>query len=107
MREIALNFVIWVILVSLVRFLVKPLVEKIESYRLSRSEFETIRLIGSGAFGEVSLVRSKSSNEYFALKSLHKYDMLKRSDVNIVSQPLNLLESMFPGGTRSSCQGSD
>lgn len=59
---------------------VKPLVEKIESYRLSRSEFETIRLIGSGAFGEVSLVRSKSSNEYFALKSLHKYDMLKRSD---------------------------
>ncbi|KAM7535308.1 hypothetical protein Aperf_G00000094837 [Anoplocephala perfoliata] len=59
---------------------VKPLVEKIESCRLSRSEFETIRLIGSGAFGEVSLVRSKSTNEYFALKSLHKYDMLKRSD---------------------------
>ncbi|VDL21845.1 unnamed protein product [Hymenolepis diminuta] len=59
---------------------VKPIVEKIESCRLSRTEFETIRLIGSGAFGEVSLVRSKSTNEYFALKSLHKYDMLKRSD---------------------------
>ncbi|VDD74359.1 unnamed protein product [Mesocestoides corti] len=58
----------------------KPLVEKIESFRLSRSEFETIRLIGSGAFGEVSLVRSKSTNEFYALKSLHKYDMLKRSD---------------------------
>ncbi|KAL5108983.1 Serine/threonine-protein kinase MRCK beta [Taenia crassiceps] len=69
-----------VVSVSCVELLVKPLVEKIESYRLSRSEFETIRLIGSGAFGEVSLVKSKSSNEYFALKSLHKYDMLKRSD---------------------------
>ncbi|VDK37458.1 unnamed protein product [Taenia asiatica] len=80
MRGIALNFVTRVIFLPYVEFLVKSLVEKIESYRLSRSEFETIRLIGSGAFGEVSLVRSKSSNEYFALKSLHKYDMLKRSD---------------------------
>lgn len=62
-------------------FVVKSLVERIESCRLSRSEFDTVRLIGSGAFGEVSLVRSKATSEIFALKSLHKYDMLKRSDV--------------------------
>ncbi|KAL5971580.1 Serine/threonine-protein kinase MRCK alpha [Taenia solium] len=46
----------------------KSLVEKIESYRLSRSEFETIRLIGSGAFGEVSL--------YFVMKFYNGGDML-------------------------------
>lgn len=68
--------------IRLLTFKVKNIVEKIESCRLSRSEFETIRLIGSGAFGEVSLVKWKASNEYFALKSLHKYDMLKRSDVS-------------------------
>ncbi|VDL91136.1 unnamed protein product [Schistocephalus solidus] len=56
------------------------LVKRIEKCRLSRSEFETVRLIGSGAFGEVSLVRAKGTSEVYALKSLHKYDMLKRSD---------------------------
>uniref|UniRef100_A0A0X3PUI3 non-specific serine/threonine protein kinase n=1 Tax=Schistocephalus solidus TaxID=70667 RepID=A0A0X3PUI3_SCHSO len=59
---------------------VKDLVKRIEKCRLSRSEFETVRLIGSGAFGEVSLVRAKGTSEVYALKSLHKYDMLKRSD---------------------------
>ncbi|BHF71654.1 hypothetical protein SprV_0401471400 [Sparganum proliferum] len=59
---------------------VKDLIRRIEECRLSRSEFETVRLIGSGAFGEVSLVRAKGTNEVYALKSLHKYDMLKRSD---------------------------
>lgn len=55
--------------------------ERIERCWISRDEFETIRLIGSGAFGEVSVVRWKNNNKIYALKSLHKYDMLKRSDV--------------------------
>ncbi|VDP20724.1 unnamed protein product [Echinostoma caproni] len=59
---------------------VKPYVERIERCWISRDEFETIRLIGSGAFGEVSVVRWKNNGQIYALKSLHKYDMLKRSD---------------------------
>ncbi|KAA0188071.1 ROCK1 [Fasciolopsis buskii] len=59
---------------------VRPYVERIERCWISRDEFETIRLIGSGAFGEVSVVRWKNNNKIYALKSLHKYDMLKRSD---------------------------
>ncbi|CAL8078310.1 unnamed protein product [Calicophoron daubneyi] len=59
---------------------VKKYVERIESCWISRDEFETIRLIGSGAFGEVSVVRWKDNGKIYALKSLHKYDMLKRSD---------------------------
>lgn len=59
---------------------VKRYVDKIESCWIKRDEFETIRLIGSGAFGEVSVVRWKANGGIYALKSLHKYDMLKRSD---------------------------
>ncbi|CAH8833928.1 unnamed protein product [Trichobilharzia szidati] len=59
---------------------VKKYVEKIEKCWISKSEFETIRLIGSGAFGDVSVVRWKNDGKTYALKSLHKYDMLKRSD---------------------------
>ncbi|THD23789.1 Myotonin-protein kinase [Fasciola hepatica] len=59
---------------------VKPYVERIERCWISRDEFETIRLIGSGAFGEVSVVRWKNDGQIYALKSLHKFDMLKRSD---------------------------
>ncbi|CAH8484476.1 unnamed protein product [Schistosoma haematobium] len=59
---------------------VKKYVDKIESCWISKSEFETIRLIGSGAFGDVSVVKWKNDGKIYALKSLHKYDMLKRSD---------------------------
>ncbi|CAH8454034.1 unnamed protein product [Heterobilharzia americana] len=59
---------------------VRKYVEKIEKCWISKSEFETIRLIGSGAFGDVSVVRWKDDGKIYALKSLHKYDMLKRSD---------------------------
>lgn len=64
---------------------VKHVVQVIESCRIQRSEFETIRLIGYGAFGEVSVVRWKNNNKIYALKSLHKFDMLKRSDVILFS----------------------
>ncbi|KAG5448738.1 Serine/threonine-protein kinase mrck-1 [Clonorchis sinensis] len=59
---------------------VKECVAKIESCWINRNEFETIRLIGSGAFGEVSVVRWRADGGVYALKSLHKFDMLKRSD---------------------------
>ncbi|GAA53826.1 serine/threonine-protein kinase MRCK beta, partial [Clonorchis sinensis] len=62
---------------------VKECVAKIESCWINRNEFETIRLIGSGAFGEVSVVRWRADGGVYALKSLHKFDMLKRSDVGL------------------------
>ncbi|KAL3316658.1 Serine/threonine-protein kinase MRCK beta [Cichlidogyrus casuarinus] len=58
----------------------KKSVANIENCRLSRIEFDTVRVVGSGAYGEVSAVRWKHDKNIYALKSLHKYDMLKRSD---------------------------
>jgi len=39
-----------------------------------------VKVIGRGAFGEVQLVKHKTSGETFALKKLSKCEMLKRSD---------------------------
>ena len=36
-------------------FSVKPVVNKIREFRLARDDFETVRIIGRGAFGEVSI----------------------------------------------------
>jgi serine/threonine protein kinase len=38
------------------------------------------QVIGRGAFGEVQLVRKKSSKKVFAMKRLSKFEMMKRSD---------------------------
>lgn len=48
------------------------------------TDFETVRKIGQGSYGEVFLVRLKKTNELFAMKKLLKRDMLKRRQVNHV-----------------------
>ncbi|KAM9777890.1 rho-associated protein kinase 2 [Neosynchiropus ocellatus] len=46
-----------------------------------RSEdFDRVKVIGRGAFGEVQLVRHKASQKVYAMKLLSKFEMLKRSD---------------------------
>lgn len=43
-------------------------------------DFLMIKVIGRGAFGEVQLVRNKSTKKVFAMKLLSKFEMIKRSD---------------------------
>jgi serine/threonine protein kinase len=43
-------------------------------------DFDVIKLIGRGAFGEVQLVRHLSSKKVFAMKKLSKVRMIKRPD---------------------------
>ena len=40
--------------------------------RMKLDDFESIGLLGRGAFGHVSLVRNRATGEYFALKKLAK-----------------------------------
>lgn len=49
---------------------------------MSEADFQVISIIGRGAFGEVILVRHKSSSEYYAMKKLRKADMLRKEHVN-------------------------
>lgn len=59
--------------------LVKPVVQLIKNLRLSRDDFEVLKVIGRGAFGEVCVVRMTSTNQVFAMKILNKWEMLKVS----------------------------
>jgi len=48
--------------------------------RLKPEDFNVIRTIGRGSFGEVQLVRRKSNNKVYAMKLLNKFNTIKRSD---------------------------
>ncbi|XP_052256843.1 rho-associated protein kinase 2-like [Dreissena polymorpha] len=48
--------------------------------RMRHDDFDVLKVIGRGAFGEVQLVRHKISKKVFAMKLLSKYEMIKRAD---------------------------
>uniref|UniRef100_A0A0N4Z9Y1 Rho-associated protein kinase let-502 n=1 Tax=Parastrongyloides trichosuri TaxID=131310 RepID=A0A0N4Z9Y1_PARTI len=54
--------------------------KKLAKSRVNNSDFELIKVIGRGAFGEVQLVRHKDTSKVYALKCLDKNEMLRRSD---------------------------
>lgn len=57
-----------------------PFVTKVKELRLQRDDFEILKVIGRGAFGEVAVVRQRGSGRIFAMKMLHKWEMLKRAE---------------------------
>uniref|UniRef100_A0A8C0KPP7 non-specific serine/threonine protein kinase n=1 Tax=Canis lupus dingo TaxID=286419 RepID=A0A8C0KPP7_CANLU len=57
-----------------------PFVAKVKELRLQRDDFEILKVIGRGAFGEVAVVRQRDSGQIFAMKMLHKWEMLKRAE---------------------------
>ncbi|XP_013369426.1 PREDICTED: serine/threonine-protein kinase MRCK gamma isoform X2 [Chinchilla lanigera] len=57
-----------------------PFITKVKELRLQRDDFEILKVIGRGAFGEVAVVRQKDSGQIFAMKMLHKWEMLKRAE---------------------------
>ena len=61
-------------------FIVKPVATCIKSLQLAREDFEIVKVIGRGAFGEVCVVRMRGSDKVFAMKILNKWEMLKRAE---------------------------
>lgn len=64
--------------------LVKPIVQVIKRLRLVRDDFEVVKVIGRGAFGEVCVVRMITTNQIFAMKILNKWEMLKVKTIHFV-----------------------
>eukprot|EP00079_Xenopus_tropicalis_P012122 XP_002938754.2 PREDICTED: serine/threonine-protein kinase MRCK gamma [Xenopus tropicalis] len=58
----------------------EPFSSKVKQMRLKRDDFEIVKVIGRGAFGEVAVVKMKGSGKIFAMKILHKWEMLKRAE---------------------------
>ena len=59
--------------------------------RMSTADFEALALIGRGAFGEVRLVRQRSTREVFALKSMIKQAMVVKNQVTHLRNERDLL----------------
>ncbi|XP_016392858.1 rho-associated protein kinase 1-like [Sinocyclocheilus rhinocerous] len=47
---------------------------------MKADDYEVVKVIGRGAFGEVQLVRHKATRKVYAMKLLSKFEMIKRSD---------------------------
>ncbi|XP_061610755.1 serine/threonine-protein kinase MRCK alpha isoform X1 [Phyllopteryx taeniolatus] len=58
----------------------KPFTSKVKQMRLHKDDFEILKVIGRGAFGEVAVVKVRNTDKVFAMKILNKWEMLKRAE---------------------------
>ena len=59
--------------------------------KMRQDMFEVVKPLGVGAFGIVSLVRKVDSKKLYAMKTLHKADVLKRNQVAHVKAERDIL----------------
>ncbi|XP_046400063.1 serine/threonine-protein kinase MRCK alpha isoform X1 [Ischnura elegans] len=74
---------------------VKPVVSSVKNLRLTRDDFEIVKVIGRGAFGEVCVVRmrggTKEDERVYAMKILNKWEMLKRAETACFQEERDVL----------------
>ncbi|KPP74872.1 serine/threonine-protein kinase MRCK beta-like [Scleropages formosus] len=73
------------------RYEVKPFTTTLKEMRLHRDDFEMLKVIGRGAFGEVAVVKMKNTERVYAMKILNKWDMLKRAETACFREERNVL----------------
>ncbi|XP_014668745.1 PREDICTED: serine/threonine-protein kinase MRCK alpha-like [Priapulus caudatus] len=69
----------------------KPIAMSIKQLRLRKDDFKLIKVIGKGAFGEVSVVKEKVTGKVYAMKTLNKWYMLKRADAACYKEERDVL----------------
>ncbi|KAI6185487.1 Non-specific serine/threonine protein kinase [Aphelenchoides besseyi] len=57
-----------------------PIISQVKALRLSRDDFELLKVIGQGSFGEVAVVKMKNTEKVYAMKVLNKWEMIKRAE---------------------------
>ena len=72
---------------------------RLQRQRLCMEDFEPLRLIGKGAFGEVRICRDRSTGQLVAVKKLKKAEMVRRGQVGAGAAA----GSSSRGGTMRSC----
>ncbi|XP_068573792.1 rho-associated protein kinase 2 isoform X2 [Cebidichthys violaceus] len=58
----------------------ETVIRQTRDLQMKSEDFDRVKVIGRGAFGEVQLVRHKASQKVYAMKVLSKFEMIKRSD---------------------------
>lgn len=64
---------------------------RLKRSRLGVEDFEALKVIGRGAFGEVRLVQKKDTGHVYAMKVLRKADMLEKEQVAHVRAERDIL----------------
>jgi len=64
-----------------------------DKYTEKLKDFETLRILGSGTFGRVQLVRHKQNTCYYAMKVLRKSEIIRLKQVEHVHNERNILSS--------------
>ncbi|GLI69965.1 hypothetical protein VaNZ11_014711 [Volvox africanus] len=64
---------------------------RLQRQRMTADDFESLRIIGRGAFGEVRIVREKLTSKIMAMKKLKKAEMLSRGQVAHVKAERDVL----------------
>lgn len=64
---------------------------RLKRTRLGKDDFESLKVIGRGAFGEVRLVQKKDTGHIYAMKILRKADMLRKEQVAHVRAERDIL----------------
>ena len=70
---------------------VKGVSDRVKSLRLCKDDFEILKVIGRGAFGEVCVVKLRGTDRVFALKILNKWEMLKRAETACFQEERDVL----------------
>uniref|UniRef100_A0A2R5LLE3 non-specific serine/threonine protein kinase n=1 Tax=Ornithodoros turicata TaxID=34597 RepID=A0A2R5LLE3_9ACAR len=70
---------------------VKPVVQRIKVLRLTKEDFDVLKVIGRGAFGEVAVVKEKNTGKVYAMKTLNKWEMLKRAETACFQEERDVL----------------
>lgn len=63
---------------------------RLRRVKLGIEDFNTVKIIGKGAFGEVRLVQKKDTGKIFAMKSLKKSEMMKKEQVCLIQYSLHM-----------------
>ncbi|XP_069584202.1 rho-associated protein kinase 2 isoform X1 [Ranitomeya imitator] len=58
----------------------EKVVGDVRQLQMKAEDYDVVKVIGRGAFGEVQLVRHKTTQKVYAMKLLSKFEMIKRSD---------------------------
>ncbi|XP_043932558.1 serine/threonine-protein kinase 38 [Protopterus annectens] len=64
---------------------------RLKRTRLGLDDFESLKVIGRGAFGEVRLVQKKDTGHVYAMKILRKFDMLEKEQVGHIRAERDIL----------------
>lgn len=63
----------------------------LQTPNISMNNFEIVSVLGRGFYGKVMLVKKKDTNEYYAIKTVHKNRLVKSNKVHTIFTERNIL----------------